>query len=620
MNHQNIFFLLCLSILFVGYQSGVYILAIPALLFAFQIWLSNKKGTAHPLRKRFLYLAILPFSFWWFISPSIEGQISPWLFFIPAWYCLFLALMQWRSIGNGGELVFVRFNVLAAFLFSIRNPDRYAIVLAILFVAFFLWHIRPRLSLLKWIISLYSVFIISFLILFVSTTIKSNRSQGRAEKWSEDFYLSRHMIGFDPVAALGSFGKNYNSKYDDQIVLRLWTSTPPIYFKSITYERYIKGLWKISNNFDVFYPERYDVDYAIFESNLKTEEKVEKVWVQSVLKTFQYLFAPSNAIGVSVKAADSVYYYRGGAWKSPEIERADWYYYFQPAFIDTSLSSSFLNIADRDLELVKNVSFSMGLDTLYSVPEKIARIKKYFLENFGYSLNLPLRKKDNPLEVFWKTREGFCEYFATLTTLVLRYHNIPARYVVGFAFPEFSENEKYAFFRRRNSHAWVEYFDSSWKIIDPTPIIVQRKKVDNFWSQIQEKIKAQSAYLIHKIKEGAWRQKLDVWQIRTEKILTSFEFYLILGAFFIAYFVIKRRKAHLKPNYSDPRELYWRSKLKRALLLLEKMGYHRNAGETIGNFILRINAPTVSAKAKIFEKQIEILKTYQKERWRANSK
>ena len=86
MNPSSIFAFLFLCILFVGHQSGVYALAIPSFLFALWILMRQKKGKSARLKKGLLYLAIVPFSFWWFLSPSIEGQISPWLFFIPAWF------------------------------------------------------------------------------------------------------------------------------------------------------------------------------------------------------------------------------------------------------------------------------------------------------------------------------------------------------------------------------------------------------------------------------------------------------------------------------------------------------------------------------------------------------
>lgn len=611
MNHLSALLLLLLSILFVGYQSEVYVLALPAALAAIWIFTRVGAGKVAPLRKSILYAAILPFSFWWVLSPSIEGRLSPWLFFIPAWYCLFLALMQWRSVGRGGELVFVRFNALAAVLFAIRDPDRYATVIAGIFVFAFLYHIRPRGAYFKWFISFVVAFLLATLFIFASITIKNTQEKKLSKNWGEDFYWNRHMLGFDPVASLGSFEKNFDPKYDDQIVLRLWTSSPPVYFKAVAYERYIHGLWKVSSELDVLYPNRYQVDYAVFKSEQASDSAV---WVQSALNTFQYLFAPQGASGVAVKSADSVNYFKGGVWQAPGVERSDWYY-FKGTVLDTSASALFLKVADRDKALVERASLAMGLDTLSTPLEKVKRIRTYFAENFEYSLYLPIKKRNDLLEVFWESRRGYCEYFGTLGTLLLRHQGIAARYVVGFAFPELSSSGKYSFFRRRNSHSWVEYFDESWKITDPTPLVAIDAEEANFIKRIQEGFRAQSAYVLHLIKEGSWRQKVDVLQVVTQKWLQSFWFYFFIILGLAAVFILKRRQKPSIKYTPDARALEWRIRLNRALRLLQQMGYYRNPGETIGRFIIRLELLGVSKRKAVFEKQLVMLKKYQKERW-----
>lgn len=616
MNHLSTLLLLLLSIFFVGYQSEVYLLAVPAALAAIWVFTRVGAGKTAVLRKSILYAAIVPFSLWWVLSPSVEGRLSPWLFYIPAWYCIFLALMQWRSVGRGGELVFVRFNTLAALLFAIRNPDRFAMAIACLFLFVFLWHIRPRGPFFKWFISFAAAMLFAVFFVFASITIKTSQEKKLSKNWGEDFYWNRHMLGFDPVASLGSFEKNFDPKYNDQIVLRLWTSSPPVYLKAVAYERYIQGLWKVSSDLDVLYPTRYQIDYAVFKSELASDSAV---WVQSALNTFQYLFAPQGASGVAVKAADSVQYFKGGVWQALGVDRSDWYY-FKGSVLDTSAAALFLKVADRDKALVERASLAMGLDTLSTTLEKVKRIRFYFAENFEYSLYLPIKKRDDLLDVFWESRLGYCEYFATLATLLLRHHKIPARYVVGFAFPEFSSSSQYAFFRRRNSHSWVEYFDGHWKITDPTPIVAIDVEKAGLIKEIQEGFRARSAYVLHLIKEGSWRQKIDVLQVITEKWLHSFWFYFILVAVLAVIFVLKRRQKITTKYIPDARALEWRVKLNRVFRLLQRMGYYRKPGETIGHFILRLELLRAPNKNDTFEKQLRMLKKYQKERWRKASR
>ncbi|MFC7058169.1 DUF4129 domain-containing transglutaminase family protein [Halovenus salina] len=65
---------------------------------------------------------------------------------------------------------------------------------------------------------------------------------------------------------------------------------------------------------------------------------------------------------------------------------------------------------------------------------------------------------------------GYCEYFATAMTTMLRSQDIPARYVVGYSTGQPVGENSYEV-RGMNAHAWVEvYFpDVGWVKFDPTP-------------------------------------------------------------------------------------------------------------------------------------------------------
>jgi len=65
---------------------------------------------------------------------------------------------------------------------------------------------------------------------------------------------------------------------------------------------------------------------------------------------------------------------------------------------------------------------------------------------------------------------GYCEYFASAMTVMLRSQGIPARYVVGYTTGQEVSQDTYQV-RGMNAHAWVEvYFpDVGWVRFDPTP-------------------------------------------------------------------------------------------------------------------------------------------------------
>ncbi|MDK2981316.1 MAG: hypothetical protein PWQ55_1663 [Chloroflexota bacterium] len=77
-----------------------------------------------------------------------------------------------------------------------------------------------------------------------------------------------------------------------------------------------------------------------------------------------------------------------------------------------------------------------------------------------------------PLEWFlFSGRAGFCNYYATAETLMLRSLGIPARFVTGYAGGQTATDGGSVTLLARDSHAWVEvYFpDIGWVIFEPTP-------------------------------------------------------------------------------------------------------------------------------------------------------
>lgn len=105
-------------------------------------------------------------------------------------------------------------------------------------------------------------------------------------------------------------------------------------------------------------------------------------------------------------------------------------------------------------------------------PQRLAAVQAFFAQHFRYTLFLgdeTSGRKD--IERFLlKDRSGHCEYFATATVLLLRYLDVPARYVTGYSAHEYSTLERAYVVRKRHAHAWVEaYVDGRWTTVDTTP-------------------------------------------------------------------------------------------------------------------------------------------------------
>ncbi|MGB9987970.1 transglutaminase TgpA family protein [Salarchaeum japonicum] len=109
-----------------------------------------------------------------------------------------------------------------------------------------------------------------------------------------------------------------------------------------------------------------------------------------------------------------------------------------------------------------------GAETPYDAAK---RVENWLETNKEYSLNVSQPPSENIATQFaFQMEAGYCEYFATTMTAMLRTQGIPARYVVGYSTGEQTGEDEYTV-RGMNAHAWVEvYFpDAGWVRFDPTP-------------------------------------------------------------------------------------------------------------------------------------------------------
>jgi transglutaminase-like putative cysteine protease len=104
--------------------------------------------------------------------------------------------------------------------------------------------------------------------------------------------------------------------------------------------------------------------------------------------------------------------------------------------------------------------------------DRAAAIQNYLRSNFRYTLDpSAIEPKDPIVSFLFKSRSGFCEYFAASMTVMLRTLNIPSRLVNGFQTGSYNRIGKDFVVRARDAHSWVEvYFPKyGWITFDPTP-------------------------------------------------------------------------------------------------------------------------------------------------------
>jgi transglutaminase-like putative cysteine protease len=133
-------------------------------------------------------------------------------------------------------------------------------------------------------------------------------------------------------------------------------------------------------------------------------------------------------------------------------------------------------IADRYLQLPESTPDRVAqrtdrLTANAQTPYQTARVVENWLQtNRAYSLDVE-KPEGNVADAFlFEMESGYCVYYATTMTAMLRTQDIPARMVVGYTTGQQVESGEYLV-RGYNSHAWVEvYFpDQGWVAFDPTP-------------------------------------------------------------------------------------------------------------------------------------------------------
>jgi protein-glutamine gamma-glutamyltransferase len=99
-------------------------------------------------------------------------------------------------------------------------------------------------------------------------------------------------------------------------------------------------------------------------------------------------------------------------------------------------------------------------------------VERRLRSDYGYTLELPRQEVQDPLAYFLFTRKkGYCEYFASAMTVMLRTLGIPSRLVTGFQSGVYNPINELWVVRASDAHSWVEAWipGYGWTTFDPTP-------------------------------------------------------------------------------------------------------------------------------------------------------
>ncbi|MDR1563753.1 MAG: transglutaminase-like domain-containing protein [Oscillospiraceae bacterium] len=120
-------------------------------------------------------------------------------------------------------------------------------------------------------------------------------------------------------------------------------------------------------------------------------------------------------------------------------------------------------------EVYSDAAYAMGDGNRY---QRAKRLEQWLATTKTYTLdpNDDFFNYSDFVQMFLSTNEGYCTYFASAMTVMLRTQGIPARYVTGFAMPVKQEENGTYLIRENCAHAWCEvYFEGiGWIPFEPT--------------------------------------------------------------------------------------------------------------------------------------------------------
>ena len=132
---------------------------------------------------------------------------------------------------------------------------------------------------------------------------------------------------------------------------------------------------------------------------------------------------------------------------------------------------SYLQLNDDMPLRVKELAQSIT-DSYINDYDRVKAIEQYLSQNYKYTLSPKATPKDRDFVDYFlfDLKQGYCTYYASAMTVLVRSLGIPARYVEGYVLPSRPKLGSIYEVTNENAHAWVEvYFEGfGWVPFEPT--------------------------------------------------------------------------------------------------------------------------------------------------------
>ncbi|HEX5323607.1 MAG TPA: transglutaminase domain-containing protein, partial [Capsulimonadaceae bacterium] len=226
------------------------------------------------------------------------------------------------------------------------------------------------------------------------------------------------------------------------------------------------------------------------------------------------LYLPLNSAGVDARGTDSILSWSRESGAGIRTTAAPPYHYTVIAgateFAQGPLCAPPLPIyLQRDLAVpatvdpgVRRLALRIGRH-LKTPEEKIAAVTNFLMSHYTYSLTIHPGPGDPVSNFLLHRKSAYCEYFASAAALLLRYLDVPTRYVVGYYAHE-ADGPNVTVVRQWDAHAWAESWVDGvgWVTVDATPGDGRPDQNGNkipFWTRAWEWLQDESASLRAKL-------------------------------------------------------------------------------------------------------------------------
>ena len=299
---------------------------------------------------------------------------------------------------------------------------------------------------------------------------------------------SSYIDYFDDIETL-ELGRSGFPQRPEVIVMRVKTDIPEerllygLKWRGMSYDYYDGSAWTLRRreHLPIATQGRF---YKLEESAMGSELMNQTFFMEETLTNT--LFAAHRALAVSIDAgflrrdsSDNLFTQYPARGKTdyivvsdtilPDADKiSDW------VPVPDDIRSTWLQLPELDPRVVQLANeITRGYRRQY---DKALALQTWLRSNYAYTPTPPktygVSEGGDPLAVFlFDAREGYCEYFATAMTVMLRAIGIPARMTGGFMAGEYNPVSGSWTVRRKHAHIWTEAWfpPYGWIEFDATP-------------------------------------------------------------------------------------------------------------------------------------------------------